>query len=345
MSCDLTFVIPFLDEAGHLQATMDSLARQELGPFSAEVLLVDGMSTDGSAELARARCAAISTPQLDFRVLENPGRRAPFAFNLGIQQARGRYVGFGGAHSDYPPHYFRTAIELLDKGVADVVGGGHDEHRTSSNGPLARAMSHLYRSRIGSGVAAYHRRRTPGFVDTVYGGFYRREVFDAVGGFNVRLTRNQDNELNARVVSSGRRIYFDPRLSTSYVMKTDFRTFFRRGFMFGRYHPETWAANLASFRLRHVIPGLAVVYLAVALGLAANGWYHALAPLALYAVLLAGEAVRIARSDGPAVGLLTIPLFSGYHLSYGLGTMAGLGYVAASLARGSVRRGARAERA
>jgi glycosyltransferase involved in cell wall biosynthesis len=213
---DITFVIPFRNEEAFLGQTLGSLADQDLGTLSAEVLLVDGASNDRSREIAQPfleRCDGTLT----FYLLDNPSRTTPFGFNIGIAASRSNIVGFGGAHTIYPPSYLRRAAELIEESGADVVGGGFNRFISSVPGTLGLAMSCLYQSRIGAGVAGYLRRSVPGFVDTVYGGFYRRSVFVKVGCFDERLTRNQDNELNSRVKAAGLRIYFHPDLSTSYV--------------------------------------------------------------------------------------------------------------------------------
>jgi glycosyltransferase involved in cell wall biosynthesis len=320
---DISFVIPILNEERYLDATLESLAAQELGDFSAEVLLVDGGSTDGSAAIVERYTAKQSGIQ--FRLLANPRRRTPAAFNIGIAESRSEIIGLGGAHTIYPSAYFRVAIELLRSGIAEVVGGGHDSHVPSVRSVLGRSMACLYLSPMGSGVAAYHRRTEPGFVDTVYGGFYRRDAFTRIGVFDESLTRNQDNELNARILRAGMRIYFDPRLSTQYVMKADVGTFLRRGYLFGRYHPETWRRTPGAFRFRHAAPAALALYTAVAAiaSLVFRTWLP-LWPLALYAVLLLAAALQLARTRPISVALLTIPLFAAYHFAYGTGTLVGL---------------------
>ena len=325
MSLDLTFVIPLRNEENYIERTCRSLAGQELdGDSTVEVLLVDGMSTDRSAEMCRRFEEESAGRRVQFRLLKNPEIRTPFGFNHGIEAARSNLIGLGGAHTDYPPRYFAHAIHLMRTVDADVYGGGHTEFIASAPGALAEAMSCLYQSPMGSGVAPYHRRKSPGYVDTVYGGFYRREVFDRVGRFNTRLAKNQDNELNSRVTAAGMRIYFDPELSTAYVFKTDLKTFFKRAFSFGRYHPTTWLANRNAFKLRHVIPAGFVAYLLLAtLGAPFLPWWTFL-PLALYALLLVAEGIRLMARKSMMAGLLTIPLFFGYHLAYGAGTLIGL---------------------
>jgi glycosyltransferase involved in cell wall biosynthesis len=293
--------------------------------LSAEVLLVDGASTDESRAVV-APFLASQNAALSFRLLDNPSRTTPFGFNIGIAASQSEIVGFGGAHTIYPPTYLRRAVEVLHASGAEVVGGGFSQFISSVPGTLGVAMSCLYQSPFGAGVAGYLRRTAPGFVDTVYGGFYRRTVFDKVGRFDERLTRNQDNELNSRVKVAGLRIYFHPDLSTSYVQKTDLPSFLRRGMLFGRYHPVTWRANIRSFRLRHAIPALFVLFLSVLVALAVLDrltlWL--LVPFAAYLALLLWSAVQLRKRVGARPAILTIPVFFLFHVAYGLGTLVGL---------------------
>ena len=323
---DISFVIPFRNEEAFLATTLASLREQDLGNFSAEVLLVDGASTDRSREILQPFLGD-QRGSLSIRVLDNPARTTPFAFNIGIAAARSDIIGFGGAHTIYPPAYLRRAVEVLQESGADVVGGGFNRYISSVPGTLGEAMSCLYQSPIGAGVAAYLRRTSPGFVDTVYGGFYKRSVFSKVGGFDERLARNQDNELNARVKAAGLKIYFHPDLSTSYVQKTDLSSFLRRGMKFGQYHPMTWRANVRSFRLRHAVPALLVAYLMLLIVLGSIGqlqlWF--VTPLLAYGALLVLSAAQLSRRVGVLTAMATIPVFCLFHLSYGAGTWVGLG--------------------
>jgi hypothetical protein len=96
--------------------------------------------------------------------------------------------------------------------------------------------------------------------------------------------------------------------------------------LFGRYHPITWRTNARSFRLRHAIPAFFVLFL-VALSIAAlsnrlSVWW--LAPLGIYLILLLGSAVRLRKRVGLSAALATIPIFFLFHLSYGVGTLAGV---------------------
>lgn len=321
---DISFIIPFRNEELFLDITLDSLSRQELGEYYLEVLLFNGMSSDQSCAIAN-KYVSMSSPQVCFKVIENPRISVPHAYNTGIQISKAPIIGFGGAHTICPPNYIKRALDLLKIVDADVIGGGHSFIRPMRSGVIADAIGCLYLSPMGAGVASYHRLSSPAYVDTVYGGFYRRDVFSKIGFFNEKLARNQDNELNARVTSNQLRIYYHPDLDTEYIQKTDLRSFFLRAFIFGSYHPVTWWHNTKSFRIRHAVPLIWVLYLmGIFIGemfLSPSFWLYF--PFFLYCILLVVSCIKMVAIKSFGVGLLTIPLFFVYHILYGIGTLYG----------------------
>lgn len=81
---DVTVVIPTRDRWDVLSRTLAALRRQQLGPFEAEVVVVDNGSRDRPGELDGARLVAEPVPG------------AAAARNRGIAEARGRVVLFIG---------------------------------------------------------------------------------------------------------------------------------------------------------------------------------------------------------------------------------------------------------
>ena len=59
-------------------------------------------------------------------------------------------------------------------------------------------------------------------VDTVPFGCYKKEVFEKYGYYDERLVRNQDIELNKRIVNGGGKIYLVPDVKLYLLCKRKF---------------------------------------------------------------------------------------------------------------------------
>src|SRR3712207_9334971 len=50
-------------------------------------------------------------------------------------------------------------------------------------------------------------------------GAYRREILDSIGYFDEELVRNQDDELNYRVIKAGHKILLSPKIKSVYYSR------------------------------------------------------------------------------------------------------------------------------
>lgn len=96
----LSIVTVCLNDRAGLERTLSSVLGQSVHP--AQVIVVDGGSTDGSAELA----AAWSSAHAAFESTSEPDRGVYDAMNKGLAKARSRYVQF-----------LNAGDELADTGV------------------------------------------------------------------------------------------------------------------------------------------------------------------------------------------------------------------------------------
>jgi dolichol-phosphate mannosyltransferase len=116
----VTVVLPTKNEAGGIGEIV-----QAVKPYADEILVIDGHSTDGTADLAR---------QAGARVVLDNGRGKGAAVKLGIAEARGDILVFMDADGSHEPASIPSLIAPLLHGQADlVVGsrhhGGSDEWR------------------------------------------------------------------------------------------------------------------------------------------------------------------------------------------------------------------------
>ena len=114
--------------------------------------------------------------------------------------------------------------------------------------------------RFGIGDAEFRLLPKPGLADTVPYGFFKRNVFEKVGLFDERLVRNQDYELNRRILANGGRIWLDPRIVVQYynqdltMLTCGFWRLTRELCGMGLQESLPWESSLAQ-RYLHLLPG------------------------------------------------------------------------------------------
>lgn len=188
----LSIVVPALDEAAGIAATLDALA--PLRARGAEVLVVDGGSTDATVALAVPRCD---------RVIAGPRGRAR-QMNAGAAVARAPVLLFLHADTRLP----EGADDALLAALAGGPHWGRFDVRIEGRPPLLRVVAALMNL----------RSRLTGIVTGDQALFVRRDRFEALGGFpdqplmeDIELSRRLRRAagrpacLRLRVTTSGRR--------------------------------------------------------------------------------------------------------------------------------------------
>ena len=328
-------VLPCRNEVGHIEAAVRSVLAQEPPEGGFEVLAVDGMSDDGTRKIL-AQLAA-GDPRL--RVLDNPRRITPVAMNIGIRASRGRYVAIMGSHNRYAPDYLAKAVAFLDRRRdVDNVGGSMFADGVSY---LQKAVAVAFHHPFGVGGARWHDPSYDGPADTVFGGVYRREVFERIGLFDESLVRNQDDELNLRLTRAGGTIWHSPEIRSWYSPRGNLSQLFRQYRQYGYWKIPVIRKHRLPASIRHVIPALFVA--ALLFGLAASvgfgfsalafGFLHGLAGLsaAFFAMLLGCYLIvstlasvhAAARSRWRYFPVLPL-IFGCLHLGYGVGSLEGI---------------------
>jgi GT2 family glycosyltransferase len=178
---------------------------------------------------------------------------------------------------------------------------------------------------------------TPKEVDTVPFGCYKREVFEKYGYYDERLERNQDIELNKRILSGGGKIYLVPDVTCTYYARESLKALAKNNYANGRWNILTayYTGTLRSLSFRHFVPLLFV--LSLILPLIGGIFYPKLLYIALlssvgYIALAIIYGIRINDSGTNLFALLLT--FTILHISYGMGSLVGLFEIVQNILKG-----------
>ena len=118
---DLTVsvIVPVLNEKKYIKEFIESVLRQDFDKNFMEVLLIDGISKDGTRDIIKNYCK-----KYDFiKILDNIKKDIPNALNIGVKNAQGKYIIRMDAHTYYYPDYISNCIEKIQTGNYQNVGG------------------------------------------------------------------------------------------------------------------------------------------------------------------------------------------------------------------------------
>lgn len=312
----VTIAVPCLDEEAHIERFLRGVIEQDYPADRLEIVVADGGSTDGTR--ARVQRLAAEFPRIS--LIDNPGRLQAAGMNEVIKRSRGDVIVRMDVHAEYARDYVSKSVEVLERTGADNVGGAA---RTQSTSPFQRAVCAALESPLGVGGSKYRSWDNEGFVETVFNGAFRREVFERVGLYDPAAITNEDAELNQRIHQFGGRVYLSREIVVYYFPRDQPRRLAVQYFKYGRGRARTLLKHRRLLSIRPLVPFFMVV---TGIALAATSMLHPLTPIALgaYATLAAAEAVRVGRKLG-ARGVATVwAIFPILHVSHGLGVAAGL---------------------
>jgi len=323
MPVKISIIIPVLNEENYIATCLDSILESDFPMENMEILLVDGGSQDKTVDIVKE----YMTKYANIQLLKNPQKIVPVAMNIGIREAKGDYIVRLDAHASYLKDYFSKLIAWHQKLDADNIGGIVQTEVINAS-PKTNAIKKVLSHPLGVGNSDFRVGVDElKEVDTVPFGCYPKEVFDRYGLYDERLVRNQDIELNKRIVNGGGKIYLVPDVSCVYYARENFKDLAKNNFANGYWNILTafYTGTFRSLSLRHFIPLLFL--LSLILPMFAAFWYTpfiwvGLLSLVSYLFLVIIISLRL-KNETDSFWYLLISFLT-LHFFYGAGSLAGL---------------------
>ncbi len=308
----VSVILPTYNEEDFIGAAIESLTDDFVREHG-EILVIDGKSEDRTVEIVESYIRK----GFPIRFMVNEKRLQCFALNQAIEAAQGELIVRVDAHSAYPPGYVKRLAELSrETGAANVGGVMAPRGRT----PVQQAIAYAMRHPVGVGNARFHLGDFKGYVDTVYLGAFRRDIFEKAGMFDTNCGTNEDAELNIRILKLGEKIYLDSSIEVEYSPRPTFKKLAVQYFKYGLGRAYTTVKHRMTTSFRQWVPPLLVLSL---LGTAIAGifWPWFFLFWALYPAAVLGAAIFTwsSRRIGLKHRLLMAAAFIIMHTVWGAG--------------------------
>ncbi len=254
----VSVIVPCYNEQSTICLLLEALHEQTFPRAEMEVVIADGMSSDGT----RAAIAAFQRdfPDLSVRVVDNTLRSIPSGVNRAIEASRGEIIIRLDAHSKPYPDYVANCVKAHEEDRGDNVGGVWEIH-PSVDTWIAKSIAVAASHPLGVGDAMYRHATSAAEVDTVPFGSFHRELIGRVGFFNESLLTNEDYEFNVRVRKAGGKIWLDPSIRSIYFARATLLELARQYWRYGYWKWRMLRRYPDTLRWRQALPPLFVLSL------------------------------------------------------------------------------------
>lgn len=323
---DISIIVPCFNELKYIDGLVSSVLNQTFDIKRLELIIVDGGSSDGT----HTKLRSLKSRFPFMRIFFNPLRTVPNALNIGIKQARGRFIARMDVHAKYPKNYLERLHKASLASKAANVGcciKTLPGNRSSKALAIAYALSNPF------GVGNSYFRigiNKPRKVDTVPFGFFRRELFAKIGGFDTEIPCGEDHELNARIKKAGMDVYLIPGDEIHYYSRDNFTKLATMMFQYGLSRPIVNKKIGSPATVRQFAPLILVLTLLISMLLAPFSTFFLHLFIGVGVLYLSANAVAAALSARHArrrhikIWWQTALAFGICHFSYGIGYIAGL---------------------
>ena len=322
MNYEVAIVIPTLNEERFISRCLNSIIKQTFEFEKMDVMIIDGGSNDNTKDIV----AEYQKSHQNIRFIENKKKIQSVAFNIGFKKSTAPYIIRLDAHAEYDSKYISLCIENLKQDEKRGNVGGRCNILPFNQSIWAQTNAILNHSRFGIGGAAFRVSNEAHNTDSVPFGAFPRKIIEKIGGMREDLPRGEDNEYNSRIRKAGYKIFFDPNIISSYFARPTLGASCKQMYANGNSIGYLYYIDREAIGIRHLVPLLFVVsglFSIIISVLWSPFCYVFCGGLALYIIADAIASIMGAKDNVKC----TLPLFILFfcvHVSYGMGTIAGL---------------------
>ena len=311
------------NEENFLKGLFEDINSQTYDHNKIELVLVDNGSTDST--LSVMTNFADSSDFYNVKVINRERGNQAQGWNTALMNTQGEIIIKIDAHGKIPGNFVENNVNTILQG--EYVCGGGRPNIPAKDSQWDNTLLVAEECMFGGSFAKYRNpQQNKEYINSIFNGAYRKEVFAKVGGFNEALGRTEDNEFHYRVTEAGFKICCSPDIISYQYIRSSLKGMIKQKYSNGYWIGLTVKKYAKCLSLFHFAP------LALVLGLIFSGvccavnfpWFL-LALTVMYLLFDGYITYNAFNSQEKSVHMVLFPLiFPALHISYGVGTIVGL---------------------
>jgi glycosyltransferase involved in cell wall biosynthesis len=319
----ISIVVPCVNEEHYIEKCIKSILQNNYPSSKIKILVIDGMSTDNTVEKIKK---IQKSTRINLKFLLNRKKSLAAAWNLGIENACGKYLFAMNAHASIKKNYFKRIVQSLEE-TGEACCGACLTTIPQNKDFFGKVIGQVLSSKIGVGNSKFRTgiKRTE-YADSAHMAGYRLSVIKNMR-FNEKLRRSQDIEFNSRLRKMGHKILLIPERLIKYYTRSEIKKFpkdmFKNGYWVTR--PLHYGCFIA--KPRHLVPLFFIFGILFMIGLSIyNIKFIGLLGSSLFVYFLVIlfsvlKSFKIMNFKTFLGILVIVPLL---HICYGTGSLVGL---------------------
>ena len=176
----VSVIIPSLNVAKYMEECLESVICQTLKEI--EILCIDAGSTDGTLQIIEKYLSRDSR----IRLIKSEKKSYGYQVNMGIQEARGRYIGIVEPDDYIEKSMYQSLYSYTGNYFPDFIKGGFTEFASVRNKKVYAEVNRSHLAHVSERLIFFDEAREAGILDLnhIWSGIYRRDFFSEK---NIRL--------------------------------------------------------------------------------------------------------------------------------------------------------------
>ena len=222
----VSILIPTRNSSKYLAMVLDSIFNLDYDRNKLEVIIVDAMSSDATAAIAKSRGC---------RVIETPGN-APTAYNKAINECRGDLIAFADSDAIVDKLWLQNLVGRLKREDSHIAGVGGLCLTQNRDRVIARLVGYDMDWRFSKIRASHLHFPTMNLL-------CRKSSIIQIGGFNENLEVGYDVDLGLKLQSEGFQMVYEPTAVVYHWHRDTLKGYARQQFTTGRNVPRLLLDN------------------------------------------------------------------------------------------------------